>query len=270
VPAPLPRRLAPVGLLSGFTKLGAGTLTLSGNNTYTGGTTVSAGALRVNNTAGSGTGAGSVTVNGGTAVLGGTGIITGAVAVRGGGDLAPGNSVGTLTVNNTVTFGDSTGSGNAGTFHVELGGTSTSDVLNVTGPSNVLNFVTTGGAAGTGVFVDFGLISGNPFTNLQTYTYTIATTASTAGVKVNGLETNPLTTVAITENYAGPATFSLSRSGNNLVLSFTPVPEPAFVTAVFAAGLAAAGGLRRRAARADADRQRRAAHAVRRRSGFRW
>ena len=47
-------------------KLGRGTLTLTGANTYTGTTTVSAGALRVSNTFGSGTGIGAVNVNAGT------------------------------------------------------------------------------------------------------------------------------------------------------------------------------------------------------------
>lgn len=57
----------------GLTKAGAGILTLSVANTYTGGTTVSAGTLEVNNTSGSGTGSGTVTVNG---TLAGEGSIT--------------------------------------------------------------------------------------------------------------------------------------------------------------------------------------------------
>jgi autotransporter-associated beta strand protein len=60
-------------------KIGAGTLTLTGANTYTGGATVSSGILLVSNTAGSGTGTGAVSVNAGT--LGGSGIIAGAVTV---------------------------------------------------------------------------------------------------------------------------------------------------------------------------------------------
>ena len=70
-------------------------------NTYSGGTTVSAGTLLVNNPAGSGTGTGAVAVNGGT--LGGTGTISGAVTVNNGGTIAPGtaSAIGTLTLGST-------------------------------------------------------------------------------------------------------------------------------------------------------------------------
>lgn len=67
-------------------KNGGGTLVLSGSNTYSGGTVVSAGTLLVNNTTGSGVGTGSVTTSGSTTVLGGSGIIT-------------------LAANNSVTIG---------------------------------------------------------------------------------------------------------------------------------------------------------------------
>jgi autotransporter-associated beta strand protein len=60
-------------------KTGTGTFTLSGANTYTDGTTILSGTLRVNNTTGSGTGTGSVQVNAGT--LGGTGTIAGPVTI---------------------------------------------------------------------------------------------------------------------------------------------------------------------------------------------
>ena len=61
------------------TKDGSGTLTLTGENTYSNGTTVTSGILLVSNASGSGTGKGAVAVNGGT--LGGSGIIAGAVTV---------------------------------------------------------------------------------------------------------------------------------------------------------------------------------------------
>src|SRR5262249_51611240 len=75
---------------------GIGSLTLQSANTYSGVTTVSSGALKVNNSTGSATGSGPVFVNTGT--LTGTGTISGLVDVYTDGTLAPGNSVGTLTV----------------------------------------------------------------------------------------------------------------------------------------------------------------------------
>jgi hypothetical protein len=78
-------------------KSGAGTVILSSaaGNGYTGGTSVSAGTLYVNNTSGSGTGTGSVTVGSG-ATLAGSGTIkpTGGagVTISGGATLAPGSN----------------------------------------------------------------------------------------------------------------------------------------------------------------------------------
>ncbi len=64
---------------------------MRGANSYTGTTTVSAGALLISNQSGSGTGAGAVLVNAGT--LGGKGILSGAVTIGtgsgGGAFLAP-------------------------------------------------------------------------------------------------------------------------------------------------------------------------------------
>jgi autotransporter-associated beta strand protein len=90
-------------------KTGTGSLSLSGASTYTGGTTISAGALLVKNTSGSATGAGAVTASGGT--LGGKGIIAGATKVGtgngAGGTLQPGKGASqptTLTIQNSLTF----------------------------------------------------------------------------------------------------------------------------------------------------------------------
>ena len=84
----------------GLTFQGSGTTTLSGvGNTYSGTTNVNAGTLLVTGTK---TGAGGVNVASG-ATLGGTGSIAGNISITGG-TLAPGTSVGMLTMNNNVTI----------------------------------------------------------------------------------------------------------------------------------------------------------------------
>jgi autotransporter-associated beta strand protein len=81
---------------------GPGSLTLTGNNAFSGNTTVNGGALYVNNNAGSGTGSGSVNVSSGV-TLGGNGTIGGQVSLAAGATLSPGsNGSGTLTITNDL------------------------------------------------------------------------------------------------------------------------------------------------------------------------
>jgi outer membrane autotransporter protein len=111
-----------IGNVGSITKTGTGTLILTGNNTHSGGTTVSAGTLLVNGN----NGASVVTVaSGGT--LGGTGRVA-TTNVASGGTVAPGNNgVGTLVVNGNYT--QAAGS----IYNVQLGAPNTSDRIVIGG-----------------------------------------------------------------------------------------------------------------------------------------
>ncbi len=134
-----------------FVKGGAGSLTLAAANTYTGGTTVSQGALVVTNTTGSATGSGPLAVNA-TGVLGGTGSVAGAVTVASGGKVAPGTTVGNLTV-----------------ASLDLDSGSTLD-FEFSGANDLITVSSSGGLT-----IDGGAITllqagtANPFTTLGTY-----------------------------------------------------------------------------------------------------
>lgn len=85
-----------------LTKSGAGTLTLTGSNSFAGATTAAAGHLLVNGRLSSGT-----TTVAATALLGGSGTISGAVIVGHSGTLSPGSSAGLLTVGSLLLTGSS-------------------------------------------------------------------------------------------------------------------------------------------------------------------
>lgn len=82
-----------------FEKIGAGTLILSGTNSFTGTTTVTAGTLRVNGSIASSAG---VTVANG-ATFGGNASVSN-LAIQNGGVLSPGNSIGTTNVAGNLTL----------------------------------------------------------------------------------------------------------------------------------------------------------------------
>ena len=130
-------------------KSGSGTLVFSGNNSSrTNTTTVNDGTLLVNNTTGSGTGSGDVIVNS-PGALGGTGSIDGTVTVNVGGALAPGASIGTLTINNNLFL--------SGNLNVEVNKSASpsNDLVVVTGTINnigsgTVNVSNLGGALSIG------------------------------------------------------------------------------------------------------------------------
>lgn len=84
---------APIALV----RAGTGSLTLTNDNPYTGGTAILGGTLKVNNTLGSATGMGPVIVSSG-GTFGGGGTVMGVVTLNSGAHVTPGSSIGTLTV----------------------------------------------------------------------------------------------------------------------------------------------------------------------------
>lgn len=147
-------RLTDGALTKSVTKAGAGIVNLTGSNTYDGGTIVAAGVLKVNNSAGSATGSGAVSVLAG-ATLAGSGSIQGATTISG--TVSPGDSVGTLSIGNNVTF--ATG----GVFKVELDGAgNTADVLAIGGNLDLSNADS----------LTVSLLNSAPTSNLIIATYT--------------------------------------------------------------------------------------------------
>jgi autotransporter-associated beta strand protein len=129
-------------------KIGSGTLSLGGDNTYTGLTTARAGTLQVN-----GSIPNDVLVEAG-ATLGGTGTIGGQVDVAPGGKLNPGITAGTLTVG-SLSLGE-------GLLQIDLTSAASFDKLNVLGNVTLSGGIHPGGALDvtlSGGYVPHGSLS---------------------------------------------------------------------------------------------------------------
>ena len=203
----------------GLEKLGAGSLTLSANNTYAGTTTVTEGLLKVNGSVGS------VQVNSG-ASLGGSGT-TGSLLVNG--TLTPGNSPGTLNTGSQTWFNG--GNYNWQIFDAAGSAGSGYDLLNIDGSLDLSNL--TAGGFGINMWSLSGInpdVSGNAtnFNAANNYSWILAQAA--AGI--TGFEATDFSIFTSANN--GTAGFSntfdgalsIAVAGNNLVLNYQAVPEP--------------------------------------------
>ncbi len=211
----------------------------TGNNTYTNGTTVSAGTLLANSATGSATGSGAVTVNaagtlGGSGAGGVAGLVTGSGRVQGGDGVTAAGTP-TLRLNAGLTF-----TGTTGSIRTAVAGpqaSATASLVAVTG-----NFtVPTAANSVTLNLFDAGLadLSGTG----GAYTVTVLTYTGTTNATAANFAVSPA-------NFTFQGTPSvLVDSTNKLVsVTFTPTPEPATVLGLAAGAFGLVNVVRRRRA----------------------
>lgn len=191
-------------------KVGAGTLTLSGANAYTGTTTVSNGTLLITGNASSANGA--VTVAGGK--LGGNGTIGGATTVDSGATLEAGvGGIGTLNFSGNLTL-NATSTNN---FAVTTSG-GASNLVAVAGtldPAGSVIKITSGTALTNGIYTLFtyGSITGTPFNPIPVFDVTPA--ASPSIVDTGAGQIN------LVIGASTPSFSSITTSGSDITLNAT-------------------------------------------------
>ena len=184
---------------NGLTKSGTGTLTLSGNSTYTGPTTVSVGTLLVHGNNSAATGAVSVQS---PATLGGNGMLGGAATIQPGATLSPGASIGMITFTSTLALN--------GAMLLEISHTPlTNDVVNLAGAITYNGTLVVTNTAGT-------LVAGDKFKlfNASGYLGSFASNslpALSAGLDWNTTKLNTSGTLWVVST--NPPTLSSPSSG---------------------------------------------------------
>jgi len=201
----------------GLTKTGAGLLRLTGANTFSGTTAVSQGTLTVD-----GSLAGGVSVASGS-LLKGSGTIGGASTVNG--ILAAGNSPGQMSFSSDLSLGSGSN------LVWELFGNTSTDTAQFDRISVGRNLLA---ASGAGITLDFGTTAAgstvdwaNSFwDSAQSWTFLTVAGSTSGSSNLSLLNTGFLDAAGNSLSAArSGASFSLSQSGNNLVVNYVPEPS---------------------------------------------
>jgi hypothetical protein len=201
--------------------------------------------------AGSATGLGGVLVTG-TGKLGGTGILgpTGSngVTVDGGAAIAPGNSIGTLTVNLASTSGGITFNNTSkGEFELSTPNASINSITPGSSDLLVVNTATAGDVSFTGTTIDLkNTATGIGFYKLFDTDLTSGNGTTWVGLTLSGqVITGGLTVANVGTGFSGTLLLGDGTTGSydDIYLQVTAVPEPTSLAVIAMAGM---GLLRRR------------------------
>ncbi len=252
-------------------KHNSGTLTFANATSYTGGTTVHSGKVILESGASLGASTSAITLNNGASLIansgatvsnpltlnsgssiGGAGTFATNIAVGSGVTLSPGSSPGTMTFSSGLTLNS------GGTLAFEIRDANTSLTA---GASNSWDLLSISGALAINASsaspftiqvksLNSDFASGNAanFNASTDYAWKFASATS-----ITGFEANAFTIDRSGFTNSSLGSFFVSRSdsgnGNDLLLNFTPVPEPeTYVLMGAGLSLLAAAGLRRRVA----------------------